>query len=420
METSDPTLEQLAKELYLYQRRLNQTQQTTYNYELIIRKIRSYMETHGFQFFNKQVVEGYVESILRGSDPSELSYNHQLLIRRVKSILEFQDTGMIRRAKLKNKPNSFTCSIGITMKAFIEHRHSLFQYSESTLKDYHHYLQCFLNFLNDRGINTIDQITSPLIVQHIFSIDPSKACTRNVTECLLKRFFTFLYDQNLLLMDYSVSIPKSKYIRQPKIPSTFTGEEISRLLQAVDRANPKGKRDYAILLLTIKLGMRVGDIRALKFENLLWDQSIILFQQQKTGKAISLPLLPEIGNAIINYLQYSRPVSSESNIFLQLIPPYYPLGKTDLTYVVHYHQKRAGINCKNRRHGPHSLRHSFADSLLKNKTPIPVIAEALGHSSTESTMFYLRIDSSSLKQCALEVPLVPSLFYQLEGGVNHG
>ena len=214
-------------------------------------------------------------------------------------------------------------------------------------------------------------------------------------------------------------IPKDNYKSQPHLPSNFSKEETEILLKSVDRGNPKGKRDYAILLLATKLGLRASDIGELKFENILWERSLITFEQRKTGKRIDLPLLPEIGNATIDYMKHGRPVSDESYCFLHVQSPYERIHTSDIKSLVHFHLKRAGINCKNRRHGPHALRHSFAGNLLRGITPLPVISEALGHSSCESTMYYLRIDIDSLRQCALNVPLVPSSFYEQEGGTFH-
>ena len=132
-----------------------------------------------------------------------------------------------------------------------------------------------------------------------------------------------------------------------------------------------------------------------------------------------LPLLPEVGNAIIDYLKHGRPVSQESCCFLQKVPPYNKIQSSDVGNLVQKYIILAGINCSNRRHGPHALRHSFASALLKAKTPLPVISEALGHKNLDSSMFYLRIDITSLRKCALEVPSVPSSFYEQKGGYFH-
>ena len=204
----------------------------------------------------------------------------------------------------------------------------------------------------------------------------------------------------------------------PKIQQELklTDEEIEAILKAVDRGSPKGKLDYAIILLATKLGLRASDICGLKFENLLWERNIITFDQIKTGKAIELPLLPEIGNAIINYLKHGRPVSEESHCFLQVQSPYNRIRPYDIGTLVRKHITLAKINFDNRKHGPHALRHSFASAMLKENVPLPVISEALGHRTLESSMYYLRIDLNSLRKCALAVPPVPSSFYKQIGG----
>ena len=219
-----------------------------------------------------------------------------------------------------------------------------------------------------------------------------------------------------MTMDYSTIIPKDNYKHESHLPSVYSKEEVRDLLNAVDRSSPKGKRDYAILLLATKLGLRSSDIAALKFENILWEKNVIAFNQVKTGKPITLPLLPATGNAIIDYLKYGRPVSDENHCFLQGLSPYKKIDKDDLGQMVNLYFKRAGISIGNRKHGPHTLRHSLAGNLLKNKTLLPVITEVLGHSTSEATKTYLRIDVDTLKQCTLEVALVPASFYKQKGG----
>ncbi|MFO7882045.1 MAG: site-specific integrase, partial [Kosmotogaceae bacterium] len=195
-------------------------------------------------------------------------------------------------------------------------------------------------------------------------------------------------------------------------------EEIEQFISSIDRGNPKGKRDYAMFLLALKLGLRSSDIANLKFENISWQTNEFIFEQRKTGKSITLPILPEVGNAIIDYLKYGRPLSNENYCFLQIVSPHNKIAPTDIANSVRFYLNRANIDLRNRKHGPHALRHSFASGLLEQSTPLPVISEALGHSNTMSTMFYLRIDTSSLKQCALEVPSIPFSFYRQKGGYH--
>jgi integrase len=188
------------------------------------------------------------------------------------------------------------------------------------------------------------------------------------------------------------------------------------MIASIDRANALGKRNHAIVLLAARLGLRASDIAGLRFENLHWEQSMIVLNQHKTGRELQLPMLTDVGEAIIDYLKYGRPESKEPHVFLQGRSPFTRIYSHSITCVVHRSFVRAGVNIENRRHGPHALRHSLAGILLEKGTVLPVISEVLGHEYTSSTEYYLRIDLKSMRQCALNVPLVSTSFYNQKGG----
>ncbi|WP_219812033.1 tyrosine-type recombinase/integrase [Alkalispirochaeta sphaeroplastigenens] len=169
--------------------------------------------------------------------------------------------------------------------------------------------------------------------------------------------------------------------------------------------------------------MTVGlilDICGLSFANLLWQENLIVLIQEKTKKRIELPLLVDVGNAIIDYLKYGRPVSQLQYIFLHAGHEERKLSEPTLHSIVSVYLKRAGVtNVEKKKHGPHALRHSLAGFLLQKETPLPVISEVLGHDSTETTKSYLRIDMQQLRQCALEVPPVDEGYYLRTGVVSH-
>jgi integrase len=211
-------------------------------------------------------------------------------------------------------------------------------------------------------------------------------------------------------------MPKDNYKKQAKIPSIYTANEIKTLIAAADRCSAVGKRDYTIILLAARLGMRASDIANLKFENIFWEQNKINLTQFKTGQKLELPLLAEVGNAIVDYLKYSRPKSDEPFLFLCARSPFNSIHTPVVTKIVENMFVKTGINTKDRKHGPHALRHSLAGRLLERQTILPVISEVLGHKNIESTRFYLRIDLTSLRQCVLEVPGVSPGFYTQKGG----
>ena len=199
-------------------------------------------------------------------------------------------------------------------------------------------------------------------------------------------------------------VPHVKIDKTSRIPSAYRKEEVQQLLNSVDRGNPKGKRDYAILLLASRLGMRAGDICALSFAHLKWSQNVIELLQGKTQEPVVLPLLPDIGSAIIEYLKYGRPETDSSTIFVRHTCPITPLTPPTLHSIVWHYLQRAGVHVPDgKKHGPHALRHSLASALLENNVPLPIISEVLGHTSTQTTTLYLKIDLPHLRQCALDV-----------------
>jgi len=182
---------------------------------------------------------------------------------------------------------------------------------------------------------------------------------------------------------------------------TWTTDEVQQLLSAIDRTGGVGKRDYAMILLAVILGMRVGDINALMFENLDWNRKLITYVQQKTSKTNTLPLLPEIGEAIIDYLKNGRLESDSKNVFIRHIPPYSGLGSSSaLSCNIKRYMRMADLKVKDRK-AAHSLRHTLASSLLSSGTPLMTISNILGHYNPRATVGYTKVDVPSLRKCSL-------------------
>ena len=216
--------------------------------------------------------------------------------------------------------------------------------------------------------------------------------------------------------DISTLIPRDNFRKQPQLPSTYKKQEVEILINSVDRASKAGKRNYAIILLAARLGLRASDITNLKFRDIQWERNIIRIRQYKTDNTLELPLLPEVGNALIDYLKYGRPVSDDPHVFLVARSPYNPMSGSGVGTIVQNAFAATEIDTGNRKHGPHALRHSLAGYLLENRVTLPVISEVLGHEKSESTKYYLRVDLNSLKKCMLDVPVIDPLFYSQKGG----
>jgi len=419
MEKQKQSIDSLENAMLDYLKNLHRCEGTIYRYRSKLMKLRNFMHSNKIKNYDTSVGLRYLKSILGDFDYDRLTKKEKELVCSIEALAEFQKTGCILMGKRIQHPKEFNGNIGGVITDFIEYRQKTFNLSRKTVNSYNFFLYRFHCHLEKRKISQINSVKITDIQSYITEMSPDNPANRHIGLGLLRMFFRHLYDQYILTVDYSTIIPKDNYKQQPKLPSTYTDEEIEALLKSVDRGSPKGKRDYAILLLATKLGIRASDICGLKFENILWERNVLIFNQSKTSKTLELPLLSEIGNAIIDYLKHGRPISEESHCFLNARPPYNRINSNLLGDMVRKYFTLAGINCLNKKHGSHSLRHCFASALLKEKVPLSVITEILGHANGESTMYYLRIDTASLRKCALEIPPLPSAYHKQKGGYYH-
>lgn len=261
----------------------------------------------------------------------------------------------------------------------------------------------FADFLGSRGLTIFDQMQPADVGAFITSRHHLAAKTVSGIVSDVRGFLQFLLRQGILQRDLGEGLPKIRVPRDATIPSVWDPELLVRLLHAVDRSSPMGKRDYAILLLASRLGLRVGDIRTLTLDSLKWEAATIEMTQSKTLAPLSLPLTEEVGAALIDYLQSGRPQTDRREVFLTLTPPFLPFAETDNLYrIVTHWKKLAGIHFRTKqRHGLHSLRHTLATELLRQQTPFHVISEILGHATSASTLIYAKTDVEGLRTAAL-------------------
>jgi site-specific recombinase XerD len=419
MEKQKQSIDSLENAMLDYLKNLHRCEGTIYRYSSKMVKLKNFMHSNNIKSYDIKVGKRYLKSILGDFDYNELTNKEKLLVRSIEALDEFQKTGRTPMGQRIEHPKEFNGNIGGVITDFIEYRRVTFNLSKKTVNMYNFFLYRFYCHLKNRMVSQIQSINVTDILSYVAEINPANPANRHAGLGLLRLFFKHLYDQYILTVDYSTIIPHDNYKQQPKLPSAYTDEEIQALLMSVDRGNPKGKRDYAILLLATKLGIRASDICGLRFENILWERNVLIFNQSKTSKTLELPLLSEIGNAIIDYLKHGRPISEESYCFLNARPPYDRIKPDLLGDMVRKYFTLSGINYLNKKHGSHSLRHCFASALLKEQVPLSVITEILGHTNGESTMYYLRIDTASLRKCALEIPPLPSSFYEQKGEYRH-
>ena len=191
------------------------------------------------------------------------------------------------------------------------------EFSEDYIVRNRRELMIFLKYLWSKKVIKLTKVTNEEIFNFINTLEKYSQSTKYNIVAKIRNFFKFMYDYRYTKMDLSLTIPRMKINHNNKIPHTiWSSEEIHLILNAVDRTTDIGKRDYAILTIMSKLGIRFADIKNLKFENINWIMNTITFVQSKTNKLVTLPLLNDVGLALIDYIKHRRPNVNSKYIFL--------------------------------------------------------------------------------------------------------
>lgn len=374
--------------------------------------IISYMSQKGIESYSPSVGAEFVSTChFHGT----IRPQEREKIRSIQVLDDMLKLGYIRKRCFTPVFHALDGEVGAEMEKLITHLKNL-RRSMVTIKDYRLYLSEFLMHLNERNVKHVSAITEKDILTFVSSHPTNKV---NIVSAL-RVLFRFWREEHIVDDRFEELFDTYKTHKPERIPSYFTANEVMRIEQSVSRNSANGKRNYAMLLLASRLGLRASDIANLQFSDIDWDKNMITLTMQKTKKVIELPLLADVGNAIIDYLRHGRPKSDSQNIFLSGNAPYVAATKNMVCAAINEIILRSGVDTSGKHHGPHSLRHSLASAMLNGGFMMPVISESLGHRSTQTTLAYLKIDIRSLQKCALPVPEIADCFYMQRGGAFYG
>lgn len=268
-------------------------------------------------------------------------------------------------------------------------------YKEITVRQYHSQLVKMLRCFSENGIASWEEVNAAYVQQAF-----ENSTNRAIFATYARKFFAYLVEQGTVAANYSGILPRVRYPQ--RVPSVYTYEEVEKLLSCVDRSTPMGKRDYAILLLAVRLGMRASDIRLLCFPDVDFKSRKISYIQFKTDVPQTLSLIPEIEDALRDYIENGRPKADEPYIFLTYRKT--QLSRSVVSAVADKYFKMAGIDPGDRHHGSHSLRMTFASELIAEDVPFEVVSRLLGHEDKAAVSHYVALSTESLRSCALPVP----------------
>jgi site-specific recombinase XerD len=371
---------------------LRYSSKTIYQYLTYFSWLQEFIEGYGEKNYSKEFGQRFIAEYALQVHHALSCFSHvKIVIHRLNEILDGKSFAPRFCEPKPECPPQFSTYYEL----YCEHLNRL-DFASSTIDNHKRHVGRLLRWLAE-VVPSLISLTSADIYAVLTGHAP-----RTGFMTVTKRFLRYIFESNVTNLDLSGCIPKPRH-PQP-MPSVYSGEEVSRLLSSIDRSTSMGKRDYAILLLAAKLGLRSSDIVNLKLLDIDRDKKTISIIQVKTGKPLTLVLNTDIEEALNEYIRHGRPQSENEHVFLGTQAPYSPISAHAGYAITQRGFERAGIPAAGRRRGAHALRMSYATSLVTRGVPYAVVTEALGHNDPESAKYYVRVDVRRLRLCALNVP----------------
>lgn len=402
------TITQIAECVILEMERMQYSPTTISTFRVKAKQLSRYVqEKTGADYFTEELGRRYLADTI-GFPFAEnrwLTSPESAHTRCVRRIGEYQLYGAVLRNHAKQSKILGSWGLGDEkiITAYVESVQTA-DNSEATKKLRIRHIKQFYEFLASRKLSGIHDISVQIISDYAASLQGESPVYTKHRLATLRFYFRFLRQNGILEYDWSFAVPKVIAPKNLNVPALWEKEDLERLLKGIDRGNPTGKRDYAIILLVVELGLRISDVSELRLESLKWERNELELIQHKTGNRMTQPLLEDVGWAIIDYIRYARPNVESPFVFLTLNAPYTQMQPSSIGCILDRHRVQSGIQKKRgTAGGMHSLRHALARRMLEQGTPLPTVANVMGHTSYTSTSPYLKVDIEGLRECALSL-----------------
>jgi site-specific recombinase XerD len=276
--------------------------------------------------------------------------------------------------------------------------------SRSTIEHYRLYMERFVAHRFGTGSAPPSRIRARDVIEFLQrnARTHTPQQSRNVVVAL-RSFLRFLHYQGLIRTDLAAVVPAVAHWPMAGLPKHLPAEAVRTVVDRCDQTTPMGQRDYAILLLLARLGLRAGEVAALQLEDIDWENAQITIRSKKGQGWARMPLPKEVGRALARYLRYGRPSCTCRNVFVRSVAPYdRPLTPVNISGVTRSALRRAGVNSA--RKGAHLFRHSLATAMLRQGASLDEIGQVLRHQDPNTTAIYAKVDVDALRQLAVPWP----------------
>ena len=271
--------------------------------------------------------------------------------------------------------------------------------SESTAHNYCWWVGSFLQWLKQQKV-PLRQVTLAVVdgfMRHLSSKRLSRVSLATAAK-VLRRFARYAYEQGWWPRDWAPAILSPRLFRQEDLPLGPAWTDVRRLIAANDGTTPLHLRNRAILLLLAVYGLRSGEVRGLRLEDIDWTRRVVLVRRSKTARVQEHPLTSATGQAIQRYLKRARPQCARQELFLTCKAPFRRLSAGALYHLTSSWLQR--LNIASPRRGPHALRHANATYLLNSGFSLKAVGDHLGHRSLSTTRVYAKVDLVGLRTVA--------------------
>lgn len=263
----------------------------------------------------------------------------------------------------------------------------------------------FLYFLEQSGTTDASCITTENILDFVRQEVPNHKSSMAKLLRTMKKFICFLRSKRIVDLDVDRFLENAGRCRQKALPC-FTDDELRLIFKQIDRSTDKGRRDYAIFLISLRIGLRASDISKLKLADIDWAEKTIKVVQKKTKTAVELPLPVDAGNAVADYILHSRYKTDSPYVFLRIrrTPSDTPIDPTAFNGYLREYMEAAGME-RTGWDGKsfHALRRTAGTKMVTSGVPVSTVAQILGHGSIESSKRYISLDTERLKECCLDL-----------------
>lgn len=363
---------------------------TVTNYKYLCNSIFKWLTDNSFDFYTEETGSRFLACYLSEHGENQYYFALRTTVQRLNDILRGSWSDVH-----SDKSKHFCLP-----DAFAEIVDRYCSWNESTghaprtIDNKRYAISWFLDEISKQNNKSLDDISSVSIAQ---------ACIKVTNRSLwgeIRLFLKYLTEFEKVQADYSTIVPH--YSKPYVLPSVYSVEEIKRIEAAIDTSTVLGKRDYAMILLASRMGIRSGDIVNLTIED-IQNRTDLDIIQTKTGNILHLPLIREVKSAIDDYLSV-RPSSQTNLVFINVYAPYNPVTTSTIRAALSKYISLAGIDFGKRRRGPHALRSSMASSMVNNEINYETVRKVLGHSSNNAIKHYARIDIENLRKYSLTPP----------------